>query len=290
MSGSLSIFASDKVEYVTSKRLTSNDTPQKLHLMKSRFRLLLLVGLAALAVASCLGLTSSTEPDSAEFELPALLPDEEILRYEGFTVSYNRETLTPNWVAYELTREEVQGQHAPKVNFGRDPNLHGRQASREDYARSGWDRGHMAPKADMKWSETAYSESFYLTNICPQNHELNAGDWNTVEKMVRRLANRNGNIYIVCGPLYDNNAFGSIGTAGVRVPDAFFKALLTRQEGRYTAVAFVMDNQPQHHPLRDYSCTVDELEALLGRDLFAALPDSIEAAVESTVRWADWNR
>lgn len=76
---------------------------------------------------------------------------------------------------------------------------------REDYSSSGWDKGHMAPSADMKWSQTAMNESFYLTNICPQNHELNGRDWQTLEKYVRDWAVKYGKVWIVCGPYVKDN-------------------------------------------------------------------------------------
>ena len=98
-------------------------------------------------------------------ECPEYRDDEHIVQYSGFTVSYNHTTLVPNWVAYELTADELKVRYNTKSsNFSRDPYLKGRQASREDYSHSGWDKGHMAPKADMRWSERSYWESHYLTN------------------------------------------------------------------------------------------------------------------------------
>ena len=141
-------------------------------------------------VSSCsLPETPGTIGDTAtvpsNLEIPAYGAGEDIIGYDGFTVSYNHSTLVPNWVAYELTASELDGQYDTRSsNFSRDPNLKGKQASREDYSRSGWDKGHMAPKADLRWSEKAYWQSHYFPNICPQNHDLNRYDWNTLEKMV----------------------------------------------------------------------------------------------------------
>ena len=230
-------------------------------------------------------------PDSAAqgLEQPAFSDDEDILYYSGFTCSYNHTTLVPNWVAYELTAEELNVVYDSKSSsFSRDPNVKGRQASREDYSRSGWDKGHMAPKADMRWSEKAYWESHYFPNICPQNHDFNAGDWNNLEKMVRRLARQYGRVWVVCGPIFENGEYGTIGAAKVQVPDYFFKALLVQDGDGYSAIAYIMHNDGRHHKLSDYACTVDDLEARLGRDLFPALDDSIEEAVESRIDWSCW--
>lgn len=225
----------------------------------------------------------------AGLEVPAYEENEDIYSYEGFTSSYNHNTLVPNWVAYELTAEELNGGYDTRSsNFSRDPNVRGRQASREDYSRSGWDKGHMAPKADLRWSERAYWESHYFTNVCPQNHEMNAGDWNTLEKSVRRWAKQYGNVWIVCGPVFTSHQYGSIGQAQVQVPDAFFKALLIQQDGQWHSIAYIMPNEGTHHPLPYYACTVDDVEATIGRDLFPQLDDSIEETVESRLELDIW--
>lgn len=250
---------------------------------------LLAVAVVVLAVA-CDPVTASTQSLSTEgLELPAYDESEDIYRYSGFTSSYNHTTLVPNWVAYELTAEELDGDYRTQSSsFSRDPNVRGRQASREDYSRSGWDKGHMAPKADMRWSEQAYWESHYFTNVCPQDHAMNAGDWNSLEKSVRRWARRYGTVWIVCGPIFDHHAHGTIGQAKVQVPDAFFKAVLVSNQGQWSAIAFVVPNEPDHHPQFSYACSVDELEALIGRNLFAAFDDAAEAAFEAVVDEKCW--
>lgn len=202
-------------------------------------------------------------------ECPAYGADEHIVQYSGFTVSYNHTTLVPNWVAYELTADELEVRYDTKSsNFSRDPNLEGRQASREDYSHSGWDKGHMAPKADMRWSERSYWESHYFTNICPQNHALNGGDWNRLEQAVRRWAKEYGRVWVVCGPVFDSCRYGTIGNAGVQVPDAFFKAVLLPAQGGYKIVAYLMPNEGRHHRLEHYVVDLETLEQLLGRKLF----------------------
>ena len=222
------------------------------------------------------------EATCQKIELPSHSTDEDIITYSGFTSSYNHETLIPNWVAYELTAEELEPVYTSQSStFSMDFDVKGRQASREDYSHSGWDKGHMAPKADMRWSEKSYWESHYFTNICPQDHELNAGDWNTLEKRVRGWARKFGRVYVVCGPIVGDGSNGTIGKNKVQVPDAFFKAILVPNDGSYTAIAFIMGNNGQHHKLSEYACTVDELEARIGRNLFAALDEMGLEAIES---------
>lgn len=258
--------------------------------MKQIFTSLVVVALL-MTLLSCDPAAASTQAVQEEegLELPAINPDEDIYRYTGFTSSYNHTTLVPNWVAYELTADELDGGYSTRSSsFSRDPKVRGRQASREDYSRSGWDKGHMAPKADLRWSETAYWESHYFTNVCPQNHEMNARDWGTLEKAVRSWARRYGKVWVVCGPIFNELKYGTIGAAKVHVPDAFFKAVLVCAHGEWNAIAYVMPNEPYHHPMASYACTVDDLEELIGRDLFVALDDKVETVVESTINDQCW--
>lgn len=230
--------------------------------------------------------TATSQADNAvanqRIELPSYSSDEDVIEYSGFTTSYNHETLIPNWVAYELTAEELEPVYTSQSStFSMDFDVKGRQASREDYSRSGWDKGHMAPKADMRWSEKSYWESHYFTNICPQDHELNAGDWNTLEKRVREWAREFGRVYVVCGPIVGDGALGTIGSKRVQVPDEFFKAVVVETGKSYVAMAFIFPNNGTHHKLSEYACTVDDLEKRIGRNLFARLDEMGQESVES---------
>ena len=219
-------------------------------------------------------------------EIPYVDGSEDIVTHLGYTASYNHRTLVPDWVAYELTAEEVEGNFKTQCSFSRDPDVRSPKASREDYSNTGWDKGHMAPRADMKWSERALIESYYFTNICPQNHSMNAGAWNRIEQLARRNARRYGAVYIVCGPMFTEGRYGTIGQAKVHVPDAFFKAFLTVDSRGYHAVAFVVENNPQTSRPRNYAMSVDSLESMLGRDLYPQLPDTL---AEASFVWSDWN-
>jgi endonuclease G len=223
-------------------------------------------------------------------EIPAA-PGGRIVQHGAYVSSYNTETLIPNWVAYELTAEETEGNRSREgMEFRKDPDLKGvPQAMREDYAGSGWTKGHLMPAADASFNSTAMGETFYFTNICPQDETLNAGDWQYLEKRVRQWANRYGSVWVVTGPIVGENRYGTIGEREVVVPDSFYKALLIRKKnGSYSAIAFVMDNDDDRYYLKDCSMSVNELEALTGFDFFPGLDDTIEEKVEGTVRLSDW--
>ena len=136
----------------------------------------------------------------------------------------------------------------------------------------------MAPAADMKWSERAMRESFYMTNICPQNRNLNRGDWQDLEEAERSLARRFGAVAITAGPIYSQPQPPRIGAHKVAVPDAFFKVLLVGYPQQPQAFAYVMRNEAGSHPLSDYQHTVNEVEELTGMDFFPGLDEDVEAA------------
>lgn len=232
--------------------------------------------------------------EPAPLEWPAITDDAKVYIHCGYSTLYNHETLIPDWVAYELTSDEVNPieKLRGRESFRWDPETEGNNtAYREDYKNEdGWQRGHMAPKADMRWSVQAYEESFYLSNICPQNETLNGGDWLTTERTARRMAERYGSVFIVCGPVIGSNKYGTLGEHKVVIPDAFFKAFLMIVDGNYQSLAMVLPNEPTHHNPDEYWCTVNELESLIGMDLFPGLDDEIEEVVEDSFDKSIWSR
>ncbi len=216
--------------------------------------------------------------------------DEQIMAKRGYTVSFNPDTKLPNWVAYELTADETDGPWTRKgLRFVPDPYCKGEQADREDYRNSGYSHGHLAPAGDMKWDSLAMIESFYYTNCIPQDANLNTGKWHQLEEKTRKLAREYGNVYIVTGPVIQYDSIERIGNHGIPVPIACYKALMIRNKERYSAIGFVMLNGGEQRSMKECACTVDELEALLGLNMFYNLPNDIEEGVESKVIWDDWN-
>lgn len=226
----------------------------------------------------------------SKIEIPAAISGraERVITHRGYTVSYNCDWKIPNWVAYEITDYEVDGNEERSDKFVPDPmvpkNL---SATTNDYKNSGYDRGHMAPAADMKWDEQAMKESFYLSNICPQLHNLNAGVWKDLEEQVRDLAAQKGSIYVVCGPIVSTD-YQTIGENNVAVPSAFFKVLLQKEKDKIHTIGFVYENKSGKRPMSSYARTVDEIEEITGIDFFATLPDEIENKVEAEVDFSKW--
>lgn len=227
--------------------------------------------------------------DGTLLELPATSGSDELIRHDNYIISYNSKNLIPNWVAYELTAAETEGdEERGDRMFSMDPQYKKKQAMREDYSGSGWTKGHMAPAADFRWDPEAMDETFYLTNVCPQSERLNAKDWEYLERQVRSWAKYYGRVWVVTGPIVGENKYGRIGERGVVVPDSFFKAVLAFRNGKYSAAAFIMDNDSERYFLQDCAISIDELEDVTGIDFFPALDDTVEEDVESQLKLSDW--
>ena len=213
---------------------------------------------------------------------------EQILERTGYVASYNKATLLPNWVAWHLTAERTEGSAKRSgVDFAEDTEVPEPRATDWDYYNSGYDRGHMCPAADNKWSKKAMEESFLFTNMCPQNGNLNRGDWNEMEMACRKWAKKYGDLYIVCGPILYKGKHKTIGKNKVVVPEAFFKVVL-RTGDNPQAIGFIYKNTSGNRPKDSYVNTVDEVERITGIDFFPSLPDDVEKKVEAECDLGLW--
>ena len=219
--------------------------------------------------------TSSAETPKLNLEIPVYTypgryEKEIIINRTGYTLSYNQYYKNPNWVAWELTREETKGETERYDRFMPDPDLPELRVVHKDYTKSGYDRGHMAP-------------SFYMSNICPQVGNLNRGDWNDLEELCRDWADKYGRIYIACGPIFDSKSPKRIGGHKVAVPDRFFKVILIYNRKNPIALGFIFKNIARSQDLEKYMVTVDSVENVTGMDFFSKLPDEVENRIESII-------
>lgn len=237
--------------------------------------------------------TSKEEPRAASVisVLAEISPQKEeiMLKRAGYTASYNPQTKQPHWVGWHLTADHVTGPYKRNgIKFHEDEDVPKPRATDADYRSSGYDRGHMCPSGDNKWSQEAQEQSFLFTNICPQLHGLNAGDWNEMEQQCRKWAEKEGEIYIVCGPIFYSSArHKKIGKNKIPVPEAFFKVVLSLKDAP-KAIGFIYKNQSGNRPKGDYVNTVDQVERITGIDFFPSLPDDIENKIEAEADIDDW--
>ena len=221
-------------------------------------------------------------------ERPKPNPQEHIITHKGYILSYNFKYRVADWVAYELKAENTIPAVQRKNHFVPDPLLPAGSASNEDYKGSGYDRGHLAPSADMCYSYETMMESFYLSNITPQVPDFNRGIWEKLEKQVRQWANDDKEVYVVTGTVVKRGQ-PTIGADGISVPSLFYKVILDYTEQGRKGIGFVIPNQGSREPLQHFAVTIDSVERLTGMDFFYQLPDNEEKVIEGTLDLSKWS-
>lgn len=212
----------------------------------------------------------------------------QIIKYNGFHLSYDENSEQPLWVSYILKKEMLDTGYVKRSNdFREDTMVVTISARLKDYARSGYDRGHLAPAADMKWSEQTMSESFLLSNMSPQKPRFNRGIWKKLEGRVRKWAIRDEVICVLTGPLFIE-VIDTIGENKVLVPSHYYKVIMDIFPPEYKGVAFVMENKYSGKPLLDHAISIDSLESLMNVDFIPQVPDNIERRVESKPDFSMW--
>lgn len=260
-----------------------------MNIMKLLFSTYLVLQVSTLvACATGKSIPSGTEGNLVE--LPKTNKGDMIIGHTGYTLSYNVKTNCPNWVAWELTRDEVNSTVAKRVNdFRGDEKVPVKnRVEAFEYRGSGYDRGHMCPAGDMKWSERAMSDCFYMSNICPQSSELNQKWWEHLERACRRWAGKEGKVYICCGPIYRQKPKVIGNELKIMVPDGFFKVVLSLKKGEEKAIGFIYTNDASRQTMQDAVVTVDEVERRTGYDFFHSLDDKLEDRLESECNLSKW--
>ncbi len=247
---------------------------------------LIVVGFVHLKANSC---TSPTHyNDLEQVNIPGNI-SHEIIDYEGFTVYFVPEWHIPYCTVHELTDDETDGPTPREKNFYEDVMVKG-CSSLDDYKYSGFDRGHMVPAGDMKWSAKAMHDCFYLTNMVPQNGSLNSGAWNKLEQKLRDWAKRDKSLVVVTGVIVTEQDINTtIGENDVVVPGQMYKAILAPYATPMRAIAFLYPNKKAQGSLKQHAVSIDVIEQLTGIDFFYSLPDDMEESIESTCDFNRWN-
>lgn len=265
---------------------------KKKHLLRKIIITLLVM--VILFIVLCFLTPSEAAEDTASgtiqhLELPAPVAGEQIIEHMGYTLSYNEENEVASWVAYELTRNEVLGTSERADDFREDPMVITGSATLSDYRSSGYDRGHLAPAADFKWSDDAMSDTFYMSNMTPQEPSFNRGIWADLEAVVRTFAYDNGIVYVVTGPVLTDGPYETIGSNEVSIPKNFYKTILDYSGSERKGIAFVLPNEGSDKSLQSYAMSIDDAERITGLDFYPSLPDEDEERIESQFSIADWS-
>lgn len=223
-----------------------------------------------------------------------LTPEKEdshqIISHNGFILCYREFYEQPEWVCYTIDKSKMQKNVKRNDRFRSDPLVATSSASLEDYKNSGYDRGHLAPSADLTYSKETMSDSFFLSNMSPQHPGFNRGIWKDLESELRNQTENFDILYIVTGPVLEKKDYETTGINSVAIPEFFYKAVLAVKDGKYHAIGFILPNKKCIDSFWNYAVSVDEIEKRTGIDFFYKLDDKLEASLESQVLLSDWKK
>lgn len=200
---------------------------------------------------------------------------------DGYAVGYSYQARQPFWVGYKLTTMSVAKKVERYDDFRPDPQIpEPYQSKLDDYRKSGYDRGHLAPYASMDFTYEAGNQSFLLSNISPQRPGFNRQGWRYIEAYVRAWAAEREEIYVFTGPLFERD-IGHVGD-GILIPSHFWKAAYDPEDQQM--IAFLVPHVDfSKEDIPHCRVSVDELEQRAGMDFFSIIDDEIENELE---KWA----
>ena len=209
----------------------------------------------------------------------------ELVHHTYYSLSYSEQHEQAEWVFYEIKKEKILGIFSRTDDFRIDKKISTNSATLSDYKGSGFDRGHLAPAHDFSFNKNAISESFYMSNMSPQDPSFNRGVWGNLEKLVRSWGN-NSSVYVVTGPILSScNSY--IGNNKVCVPEYYYKVIYDPSESKM--IAFILPNIKGNQDLDYYVCTVDNLEKKTNIDFFPILENTLENRLESEIDKENWS-
>ncbi|WP_299250970.1 DNA/RNA non-specific endonuclease [uncultured Lacinutrix sp.] len=225
--------------------------------------------------------------DTNEYFLPTSTTGQ-IVHHDGYSLSYSETHEQAEWVAYELKKSHLSSTNFKRPYFEIDKAVKTTAAHWRNYKKSGYDRGHLCPAGDRKYSKEAHDETFLTSNISPQTHEFNAGVWNRLEQKTRYWASKYDGVFVVSGGVL-KGSMKTIGSEKVAVPNQFYKVIIDNNSGDTKMLAFLMDHEASNEPLYKFVVSVDEVEKLTGIDFFSELEDEKENRLEASNSYKNWS-
>ena len=212
----------------------------------------------------------------------------EIVIHSNYILSYKERYEQAEWVAYVLNRSHLTYDDRERPDYIEDPKVSTKSADWRNYKGSGYDRGHLCPAGDRRFSVYAYNETFYTSNITPQKNDFNSGIWNQLEKKIRSWSKQYGSLYIITGGILEKG-LPTIGEEDVAVPKRYYK-IVVKEEGKDIKVlAFLIPHKDTREPLINFLVTIDDLEEVSGIDFFNKMDKNIETRLEQSINTKHWN-
>nr|WP_321236362.1 DNA/RNA non-specific endonuclease [uncultured Psychroserpens sp.] len=230
---------------------------------------------------------STVKRTTNEYFLPTSTTGQ-IVHHEGYSLSYSEPHEQAEWVAYELKKSHLSNTNFKRPYFEIDKAVATGAAHWKNYKKSGYDRGHLCPAGDKRYSQSAHDETFLTSNISPQEHQFNSGIWNTLEQKVRYWARKYDGVFVITGGILKGQ-METIGEEMVSVPNQFYKVLIDTNTGTTKVIAFLMPHEDSKKPLYEFVVAVDDIEKLTGIDFFSELDDDMENRLEASNSYKDWS-
>lgn len=212
----------------------------------------------------------------------------QIIHHQYYSLSYSEKHEQAEWVAYQLNKNQLSNNNFQRPYFKQDLKVKSESAHYWNYKNSGYNKGHLCPAGDRKFSEEAFNETFLTSNISPQIYEFNAGIWNRLEQKVRYWAKKNENIFVITGGVLSYD-LKTIGDEKVAVPKYFYKIILDYQSPDIKAIAFLIPHEASEKGLFQFVTSIDKIEKLTGIDFFFELPDELENSLEKQNDYIAWS-
>lgn len=219
--------------------------------------------------------------------MPEIGNEDRLVFHEGYISSMNSNHNVPNWVYHHISHEQVvEGDEQKRKRPGsyyRDPDYENLKSNA--LRSTGYDHGHLAPAGDFKIDSSMYAESFYMTNMSPQNGCMNQKGWCLLESNVREWArNRiSSDFYIISGSIFANIIDTlCLPSVEIHVPAQYFKVIMeTKHDKLIGAAAYIIDNGDVNGTsISSLSTTIDEVEKATGINFFPNLSTGQEVFIE----------
>ncbi|RZM14500.1 MAG: DNA/RNA non-specific endonuclease, partial [Pedobacter sp.] len=240
--------------------------------------------------------------DLKDIGLPAVAANDELVRHSAYWLDYSPEFKQARWVAHIISPDVINGVVFRTNDFRVDSSIKAGSPVEADYFLKtmkadstyvydgfGYDRGHLAPSADFRWSSKALSESYFYSNMSPQLADFNRGCWGDLEDAIRGYIYRHpqSQLYVVTGPFLEAGLPKiERGVNKVTIPKRYFKVILDLQNKK--GIGFIMPNEAITKPLHNFAVSIDEVEKQTGLNFFSKLPEDVQKATESQLEPITW--
>jgi endonuclease G len=234
---------------------------------------------------------------------PKKAQDLEIIEHSGMVIGFDCDYKMASWVFHVLTPDVSFGTVSRSNDFRVDDKSNCGSAVEADYFLRkentdgtfsydgfGFDRGHLAPSADFRWSASALSESYYYSNMTPQRPEFNRQSWAELEGLLRKIVDQEKRpFYVITGPvLHPGLPEIERSVHTLKIPELHYKIIVDASAENPRGMAFLMPNKKCEQRLSAYVVSIDSVERLTGLDFFSALDDVLENKIEQSADFAAW--